>query len=72
MVQVCKGLRMRVVEMEKGVGYKVKVDEAESVSRNCGFGEERMEIWRTDGTDEELRMGFEQLVGLLGEEKKAP
>jgi NAD(P)H-dependent FMN reductase len=63
LVQVCKGLRMKA--MERTVGYKTKVEEAEGVKENGGFSEERMEVWRTEGVDEELKKGFDELLGLL-------
>jgi len=65
LMQICKGLRMKVVE--RVVGYKVKVEEAEGVREKGEFGKERKEMWRGEGVDEELRKGFEEVVGFLGE-----
>lgn len=63
LVQVCHGLRMKVVE--RTVGYKINIEESSNTRESGAFSEERLEFWKRENTDEELKERFEDLVELL-------
>jgi NAD(P)H-dependent FMN reductase len=63
LVQVCEGLRMKAVVPT--VGYKINLEESQSARERGGFDGDRLQFWKTESIDDELKERFEDLVGLL-------
>lgn len=63
LVEVCRGMRMRIIEPPPG--YKISIEESADAIEKRRFNEERLEVWRSDNTDEELAKRFEELLEVL-------
>lgn len=68
LMQVCKGLHMKVIE--KTVLVKIRVDEADAAREGGAFVDDRVKAWKADGIDEQLKACSDDLFTMLAEVKK--
>ena len=59
------GLKMKVVGVDKHVGYTIDVRKGKEVNAQGSFGHEREEMWKREGVDDALKEVFEELVSAL-------